>query len=230
MDVIGAGLGRTGTASLQTALETLGYGPCYHWKTLLEHPWREAHWHAALDDMASNHTPRWGEIFQGFRAAVDWPTAAFWRELSEAFPDAKVILTARDPEDWYESFAQTISITIGATQPLPATRAAIAEHYGLTADVPRGSHLAHPVIAQHMFGGRPHDREHVLNVYRNHVRDVVDRLPAERLLVLDPAQGWAPLCDFLKVPVPELPYPHVNLRNDFWKLMSSPKNMPPVGT
>ncbi|BFV54990.1 sulfotransferase family protein [Kitasatospora sp. CMC57] len=216
MDVIGAGFGRTGTASLQEALHTLGYAPCYHWRTLFEEPAREAQWHQVLADLEAGRLPRWDAVYAGFNAAVDWPTAAFWRELTEFYPAAKVVLTVRDPETWYASFAQTIGVSIGATEPRGETREAMAAH-GITG-APAWDELARRVIAGRVFGGRADDREHVLAVYRRHVAEVVAALPAERLLLFDPADGWGPLTRFLGVAEPPEEYPHVNQRPDFWRL------------
>ena len=101
--VIGAGFGRTGTLSLKQALERLGFGACYHMAevaTHLEHAelWLRA-WHG--EDV-------WDTLFSGYRAAVDWPAAAFWPRLMERYPDAKVLLSLRDPESWFRSASGTI--------------------------------------------------------------------------------------------------------------------------
>lgn len=216
MDVIGAGFGRTGTASLQHALHTLGHAPCYHWKTLLAEPAREAHWHQVLDDVEQGRAPQWDTVYSGFRAAVDWPTAAFWRELADHYPSAKVILTVRDPEEWYASFSQTISVVLGATAPLASTRSHMRQH-GIPGN-PAEDELLRRVVGERVFGGKCRTKDDVLAAYRRHVEAVVSGLPAERLLVLDPAAGWEPLAEFLNVPVPPGSYPHVNRRPDFWEL------------
>lgn len=216
MDVIGAGFGRTGTASLQKALHTLGFAPCYHWKTLLDEPAREAQWHQALADVEAGKPPRWESVYAGFNAAVDWPTAAFWRELAEFYPAAKVVLTVRDPEAWYASFAQTISVAMGTTQPSSDTRKAMTAH-GI-AGTPARDALARRIVAERVFHGRADDKEHVLAVYRRHVAEVVASVPTERLLLFDPADGWGPLTRFLGVAEPVEDYPHVNRRPDFWQL------------
>src|SRR4051794_10397381 len=104
MKVIGAGFGRTGTLSLKVALEVLGYGPCYHMIELLEHPEHVERWEAAV----RGEPVDWEELFHGYQATVDWPGAAFYKELSERYPETRVILTVRDPEGWYESARNTI--------------------------------------------------------------------------------------------------------------------------
>jgi len=102
--LIGAGLGRTGTLSLKKALERLGFGPCYHMIEVLTAPERARPW---LDRTADGSRD-WTAIFDGYRATVDWPAAAFWRELVERYPDAKALLSRRDPDRWHESVMNTI--------------------------------------------------------------------------------------------------------------------------
>jgi hypothetical protein len=106
MKVIGAGFGRTGTMSLKVALEELGFGPCYHMIELFEHPEHVERWEAAV----GGEPVDWEELFSGYQVTVDWPGAAFYKELSERYPEARVILTVRDPERWYESAWNTIFI------------------------------------------------------------------------------------------------------------------------
>ena len=102
--IIGAGFGRTGTASLKAALEHLGFGPCYHMLEVIAQPERIHDWERALDGEVSD----WDSVLGGFQSTVDWPGCAFWRELLDAYPDAKVVLTVRDPQRWYDSTHETI--------------------------------------------------------------------------------------------------------------------------
>lgn len=107
--LIGAGFGRTGTLSLEAALEALGLAPCcYHLATVLTQPGRLADCEEVLGRRRRGEPVDWGGVFAGFQAAVDWPGCAYWRELAAAFPDAKVLLSVRDPERWYESALATI--------------------------------------------------------------------------------------------------------------------------
>src|SRR5579864_6711512 len=101
MRLIGAGLPRTGTLSQKAALEMLGIGPCYHMVTVLRDLDQTRVWRRALDGQA-----RWGEIFNGCQATVDWPGSFFYRELVDAFPDAKVLLSIRDAEAWEGSMRE----------------------------------------------------------------------------------------------------------------------------
>ena len=102
--VIGAGFGRTGTASLKVALEKLLGAPCYHMIEVFQHPEHVALWHeAALGNM-----PDWNRLFEGYASAVDFPASAFWPEIMNAYPDALVLLSVRDPEQWWQSASETI--------------------------------------------------------------------------------------------------------------------------
>lgn len=197
--VIGAGLGRTGTHSLKLALEELGLGPCYHMFEVLEHPEHDAVWHAAT----RGEPVDWGALFQGYGSAVDWPVAGFWRELGAYFPDARFILTARDPAKWHESVMSTIYRAL--TSPADPDDQARAAHRAMTREL----------ILDRTFDGRLDDPGHAIAVYEQHNRAVREALPPDRLLEYDPSDGWAPLCRFLDRPVPSVPYPHSNTRSEF---------------
>lgn len=200
--VIGAGLGRTGTKSLKGALEHLGFGPCYHMSEVLENPHFIKYWNAA----AKGEPMDWDEVFKGYRSTVDWPSASYWRELSECYPDAKVILSVRSAESWYDSAINTIFS--GANQKR------VNEFLG-DAD----SEGTGPMRRKFMidtFRNKPiKDKENALDVFRRHNQEVIDTIPPARLLVFEAVQGWQPLCEFLGVPVPDIPYVKVNTREEF---------------
>ena len=135
-------------------------------------------------------------------AGVDWPICHFWRELSQIYPDAKFILTERDPEAWYASMSQTIIASMTRPgEPEDPIRKAQAR-------------MGKVVVAEGAFGGR-YDKDHVIAVYKRHNQAVKDTLPAARLLVTDSPEGWGPLCRFLDVPVPETPFPKTNSTAEF---------------
>jgi sulfotransferase family protein len=226
MKVIGAGFGRTGTASLKAALELLGYGPCYHMSAVIAEPYRVRQWLEIGEGGASERepsggekhsTPDWDAMFAGFQATLDWPAAAYWRELAEHYPDAKVILSVRDPEQWYESVSATIfASALAERRPLPLRRRVIrwlvtrrAPDFAL---MPR---MSKATVMDRIFDGRIDDRAHVLKVFEQHIAEVKAAIPPDRLLVFDVAEGWAPLCEFLGRPVPDEPFPQVNERVAF---------------
>jgi hypothetical protein len=195
LELIGAGLGRTGTLSLKAALERIGYGPCYHMMEVLVAPKRGRHW---LEQTPSG-SHDWAAIFYGYLATVDWPAAAFWRELVERYPDAKVLLSLRDADRWYDSVMNTIYpvMTQGPAERAPE---ALRDFHA----------MVYALIFERTFEGRLDDRAHAKRVFEAHNRAVIDAIPASRLLVYQPGDGWEPICRFLDVPVPDEDFPHLN--------------------
>lgn len=209
--VIGAGFGRTGTLSLRDALERLGVGPCDHMEQTLAQPERVALWQDAAARRREGQPIDWRPLLEGYRAAVDWPAAAFWRELSAAHPHARVILTVRDPGRWYDSMAATL-FPLHRRVEKSAWARALLDLTGLANPALRdGYRLTHDLVWDAAFAGRFADRAHALRVFQEHERAVRVAIAPERLLVFDVAQGWEPLCAFLGTPVPVgEPFPHVN--------------------
>jgi Sulfotransferase domain len=202
--VIGPGFGRTGTMSLKLALELLGFGPCHHMEEVLAHPEQVPHWQTVAD----GQQVVWEEVFAGYRSQVDWPGAHNWRELAAAYPLAKVVLSVRPEASWWTSFSATIGALIDAPDQVP-----LPPHIRTMLDV------AIELIQVQTFGCPATDREGVLAAYRRRTDEVRAAIPSERLLVFDVAEGWAPLCRFLDVPVPDAPFPRVNSTEQFWKLV-----------
>ena len=199
LEVIGAGFGRTGTRSLQLALQLLGFSKCYHMYEVFEHADHVALWEAAVNDGVFE----WDRLFEGYRAGVDWPVAAFWRELADHYPDARVTLSTRDPEAWFRSIHSTI---------YPSTVAA------LEADDPlrlRWARWANELIWERDLKGQVNDRAAAIKVFNEHLAEVRATIPTERLLVFEATDGWDPLCAFLEVPVPDEPYPRTNTTEEF---------------
>jgi len=199
LEVIGAGFGRTGTLSLKLALEQLGFGPCYHMVEVFKNPQAPRWWSEAADGRAD-----WPKVFAGYAATVDWPGATFYAQLSRAYPDAKVILTERDPNEWFDSTQATI---FPASIP-PGTPPAFQEMFDK--------------VIRRLFDDRLRDREHAIAVFNRHNADVRKTIPRDRLLVYEVAQGWAPLCRFLDVAVPTTPMPKANTREEFGRRRASP--------
>lgn len=207
LKVIGAGFGRTGTLSMKVALETLGYARCHHMTEVFASAQQARMW----DEIGRGEAADWDKVFAGFQASVDFPSASYWRELAEYYPDAKIILTTRSFESWYRSARETIW-TLQKVMPgwlkwlVPRLR---------TID----RMVTHTVWGR-VFHGRFEDYEYVREVFRRHKADVKATIPAGRLLVFEPKQGWAPLCAFLDCPVPDIPFPHVNDTAEFRKRIS----------
>ncbi len=193
LSVIGAGFGRTGTMSLKGALEQLGFGPCYHMIEVVKNPSFAAHWQAIGESKPAD----WERVFEGYRSTVDWPSCAYYAELAACYPEAKVILSVRDANAWFDSASHTIFKLMPRRMK------------------PGRYHIGHDLILQKTFGGNLDDRDHAIAVYERHNAQVVRTIAADRLLVYDLAQGWGPLCKFLGVPVPSAPMPKVNTTDDF---------------
>ncbi len=212
LKVIGAGFPRTGTTSLKSALEMLGFGPCCHMWELMkpEHAWRWPMWSRAVDGKPVH----WPTVYRGFQATVDSPGCFFWRKLARAFPEAKVILTVRDPYAWLMSTQRgaavagpqtdrsrmdpVMSATIGRID------GAIAREWGSSLDTPPG-------MSRDQFL-----REQLLR----HAEIVQSEIAPERLLVFEVSQGWEPLCRFLGVDEPDVAFPHDNDILDFARRVS----------
>lgn len=198
--VIGAGFGRTGTYSLKVALERIGFGPAYHMAEVFEHPAHIPLWQAVGDGA----TPNWDRIFNGYASAVDWPASAFYRELMDAYPQARVILTVRDPERWYESGMNTIF-------PTPSSD----PEGEISPEMQAHREMVRTIVWDGTFNGQVLDRNYAMDVFVRHNREVRDSVPDGRLLVFDVKEGWEPLCAFLDVPVPDEPFPRLNDTADF---------------
>ncbi len=200
LSVIGAGFGRTGTMSLKLALERLGFGPCYHMREVLARPAHDPVWHAAT----RGERVDWGALFEGYASAVDWPVAAFWRELSRHYPHARFILSVREPHKWHQSVLETIFKALSST-PDPGDREKCA-HRAMTREL----------ILDRTFDGRLDDPVHAIDVYERHNQAVRDSISVDRLLVYETGSSWEPLCAFLDCPVPDEPYPRSNTPEEFF--------------
>lgn len=202
LEVIGAGLGRTGTLSLKTALERLGFDRCYHMVEVLAHPGHADVWDAA----ARGEAVDWEALFQGYRATVDWPGCSFYKEFMALYPDAKVILTVRDPARWYDSARETI---YRARELMPAWVLPLMPR------VRASQRMIQRLIWDGFFGGRFADREAAIAAYERHNAEVRATVPPEKLLVFEVREGWGPLCAFLGVPEPQEPFPRLNDAGEF---------------
>jgi len=203
LTVIGAGFGRTGTLSMKFALELLGVGPCYHMLEVARNPPHVDLWNAA----ALGHG-QWDRIFDGYGAAVDWPSMYFWRELASHYPQAKVLLTVRSTESWINSMKATIFESlrrpVPTDDPIRAARKRMIDKF----------------VIDYSFGGNVDDLAHVAAVYERHNEEVRNAIPADRLLVYEVGQGWDPLCKFLGVPVPTAEFPKVNSTDEFRAMLA----------
>jgi sulfotransferase family protein len=196
--VVGAGLGRTGTLSLQSALQQLLGAPCYHMLEVVAHPDHVPIWHAAIRGDA---LPDWDELLRGYSATVDWPACTFWRELADAYPDAPVLLSTRPADDWWKSANATI---------FEGTR-------GDPPDDPIFGPQGRMIRDMFALTFTPDWSEEgpAKAAYDAHNAEVRATIPKDRLTEWHPGDGWGPLCDMLDVAVPDEPFPHVNTTEEF---------------
>ncbi len=199
LEIIGPGFGRTGTNSLKLALEHIGYGPCHHMFEVRDNPKLLPDWEAAADGQPVD----WNHVFRGYRSQVDWPGARYWRELVEAFPDAKVILSVREPNGWFDSVQATVHPFIEARGTHDS------DHMNAIAE------MAYNTVVRPIFDGRLSERRHAIRKFEQHIENVQSSVPAERLLTFDVREGWNPLCAFLNVIVPDIPFPKTNSSKEF---------------
>ncbi len=199
LKVIGSGFGRTGTMSTKLALEQLGLGPCHHMVEVMQAPDQPPHW----DALAAGRPVDWHAVFARYTSQVDFPGAAVWPDIAAAFPDARVVHTERPEDDWWDSFSKTIGkfFALRETLDLPPPIAAIFK----TMD---------KIVIQDAIGGL--DRDTAIAAYRRNNARVRETIPAARLLIFSPVDGWDPLCDFLNLPKPEGDFPRSNARDEFW--------------
>jgi hypothetical protein len=199
LEVVGAGLGRTGTNSLKLALERLLGGRCYHMFEAIERPDDTVVWHAAV----RGERVDWASFLREYVAAVDWPACAFWSELLEANPGAHVLLSTRDSaEKWWESMEETIVATV--TSPVPPGEPDLAARRAMIRD-----------LMTRRFDPGWTGRDAAIAAYERHNSAVRRAVPAERLIDWRPGDGWEPICEALGIEVPDEAFPHVNTAAEF---------------
>jgi len=203
LKVIGLGLGRTGTYSLKTALEQVGLGPCHHMERVAQNmPVQLPLWNALLENPTNFEA-----AYEGMQSAVDWPTAAFYKELYQHYPNAKFILTHRSKESWAESFGSTIYKLLSDRENAPAP---IQEWLNMVVKVIEKTGFSMGL-----------DFEGLAERYEAHNKAVRELIPDGQLLVYQVKEGWEPLCKFLNVEAPTMDFPRTNNREEFWDLVKS---------
>jgi len=216
LQVIGSGVGRTGTHSLKLALEILGFGKCYHMEELLREPNRLVYFQQA----EKGEAVEWDKLFDGYVSAVDYPVARYYKQLIPAYPNAKIIHTVRDAESWYNSAMKTI---FWASKPSFGRIAKMMIRMPFS----RAIRERLPVLKyngemiDNIFGKDLKDKQKVISIYNAINEETLNFLPKERSLVYEVKSGWEPLCNFLNVPIPSEPFPRSNTREQFKKNVAS---------
>lgn len=202
LKVVGAGVGRTGTHSLKDALEILLGGTCHHMiEVIMVSPEQIPTWIQAIDGEQID----WNELMKPYTAQVDWPGASFWPELSAANPDALVILSTRDPDEWYTSCTNTI-------------------FSGMRQMIDDGNEWMAAVVRMlgERFSDKIEDKDAMIEAFHKHNAAVRAGVPKERLLEWTAGDGWEPICERLGLPVPAEPFPKVNTTADFRAMLGMP--------
>jgi hypothetical protein len=166
-------------------------------------------WRRALDGDGA-----WDEIFGGFQATVDWPGSFFYRELIEAYPDAKVFLSVRDADAWERSMRDTIwGLFYGdmLIRDLSSARARVDAKWNGYLEMMREMWQKSGLID----AGADTTSESMQSAMERFNEEVQQNVPADRLLVWSVSDGWEPLCEFMELPVPETPFPHLNDSSEF---------------
>ena len=199
--VVGAGVGRTGTHSLKIALEQLLDGRCHHMVEILGDPAQIPAWIDAIEGRPVD----WHAMLADYNAIVDWPGGSFWRELSEAYPGALVLLSVRDPDGWYRSASNTIFQTFDR---MPAEAAGWMKALHKMFHDRFSDDLGNPTA--------------MIDAFERHNAAVRREVPADRLLEWQPGDGWEPICDRLGLPVPSEPFPVTNTTDEFRAMIGMP--------
>jgi hypothetical protein len=195
LKLIGAAFPRTGTMSLKRAFEILGFGKCYHMHEVFLNPDHIPVWNAIGEGVM----PDWRKFLAGYTATLDVPACLYWKELAHTFPDAKVLLLQRDPEEWYESMYSTVfQIMIDAK-----------------AELDLSQNMVRRLFLERCMCGRFEDRDYAIATYQRYCADVIAEMGEDRLLIYEVSQGWEPLCDFLGYNVPAESFPLKNSRERF---------------
>jgi hypothetical protein len=202
---IGAGLARTGTSSLKAALTILQGNPTYHMNENVRNGDSQFWFEAAVDGKTDKE---WREFMRCYGGSTDLPACIHWKALLKAYPDAKVILTTRSPDSWYESCKETIFKTQPGNVDMPL---GIWLYQNL---MPFGPGRAFKKMMTATWNTKyfkgDYSKENSLQIFQEWNSSVVEECPRDKLLIHDAKDGWAPLCAFLGVPIPEIPYPHLN--------------------
>ncbi|HEY2160318.1 MAG TPA: sulfotransferase [Solirubrobacteraceae bacterium] len=204
MRLIGAGLPRTGTLSQKVALEMLGLAPCYHMVNVLGDLDEAQLWRRALEGEGP-----WDEIFDGYPATVDWPGSYFYKELIEKYPDAKVLLSVRDADGWERSMRDTIwGLFYGdiLIRDLSSARCRVDDQWRGYIELMQQMWKSSGLIDN----GAQTTPESMKGAMERFNQEVQETVPADRLLVWSVGDGWEPLCEFLELPAPDTPFPHLN--------------------
>lgn len=215
IEIIGAGFPRTGTTTLKKAIEILGYNKTYHFKDLVANPNDLKYW----KELEETGNTDFESLFKGYRATSDFPAYPYYKILLKKYPDAKIILTKRDPEAWYKSTSDTIW-KAGPQNVL--AKVALLGKMLLNKQLKKKMNcikFMRKIYLSNQFDGQFGDEASAKKTFINHIQEVAQNVPKEKLLVYEVANGWEPLCKFLDKNIPQIEFPHLNKNKDFHKMV-----------
>ena len=208
LKVIGANFGRTATMSLKQGLEILGFEKCYHMSEVVVHPEHVELW---LDAWRGKDI--WKTLFADYQATVDWPAAAFWPQLMHVYPEAKIVLSIRDADEWFESARNTIFQSMDSNL--------LTKDQALRTRI----EMLKEIIVDGTFDGDLTNKDKCIKTYKENIERCRSEVPSDRLIEFNISLGWEPLCRGLDLKIPQQPYPHVNKAAEFahrWRNQEDP--------
>ncbi|NND34068.1 MAG: sulfotransferase family protein [Saprospiraceae bacterium] len=210
LEIIGVGFGRTGTHSFKLALEHLGY-PCYHMEDLIRNPDDLSYW---IDAKAGREV-RWDELFSGYRAVCDFPANLHYESYMKLYPEARFVLTTRDPESWHKSFGDTI-----IRQSNPSFKKILATSIRLPFDARLRKRLkvfkfAGQNLKEFFKGDFYNEKREAIQFFKDWNAKIKRTIPRDKLLEFNVKDGWGPLCQFLGHETPSVPFPRSNSTSEF---------------
>lgn len=222
--LIGVGLPRTGTSSLKIAFEKLLGGQCYHMTSFIMEgtDFDQEHWTKALRGQTKSQD--WIDFFKkrDCISCVDFPPAYFFKEIFQAIPNAKVVLSIRNPDTWHESVEESVMRTQRILRSFPASlvvgqKPGMTERlntaYAMSTTPPQG-------FSHSLFGSIEAGKQESRKFYDKWTEEVKKVVPKSQLLEFEVKQGWEPLCGFLGLPVPDQPFPRANDRETMAKTIN----------
>ena len=219
--VIGVGLSRTGTLSMKSALELLLPGKCHHMIDTFNY---QEIWTSICDGKMNDDQFKDYFLSNGFVASVDCPCIFYYERLMKIFPEAKFILTVRDPTAWSKSMKTTIC----ALQVYYKTFPIVIFHWlrFITKYLPVNTIMLWNVekidgFRQMVSSCLNNTGEIFYKKWENKIKEII---PKDRLLVLNVKDGWEPLCQFLEVPIPNESFPKLNDRQEFIERFHKQRN------
>jgi hypothetical protein len=214
MRVLVLGMCRTGTSSMMAALGQLGYN-AHHMRCVMGDPSQVPLWQEAtqLNLLPESDRPahlrgakpygkeEFDRLLSEHDAVTDLPAALFYRDLLQAYPDAKVILTNRSFESWQRSMSNTIWKLLQWRAMILVAKLRLG-YWG------RFCQMLHYIFKAH--NGGNHEADKTKEPFERHYANVRALVPKDNLLEFGPKFEWGPLCEFLGHDVPDTPYPWIN--------------------